>query len=84
MDQTLLESKLKKAFDLSLHLKDPTDYLSLQFAKSANWDSITHLQLITAIENEFDIMLETQDVLDMNSFSSALTIVKKYALLPPK
>ncbi|MGE0078221.1 MAG: acyl carrier protein [Bacteroidales bacterium] len=33
-----------------------------------NWDSIRHLSLITAIEDSFDIMLDTEDILGFTSY----------------
>jgi acyl carrier protein len=35
------------------------------------------MQLISAIENEFDIMLDTDDVIGMSSFTEAVRIVRK-------
>lgn len=78
MNNTPLESKLKAAFQFGLRLPDGVDTPSLEFAKSAGWDSIGHLQLIAAIEKEFDIMISTRDVLSMNSYKEAVNIVKKY------
>ena len=35
------------------------------------------MTLVAAIEDEFDIMLETDDVVDMSSFRKAIEIVEK-------
>lgn len=43
------------------------------------WDSVAHMTLIAALEQEFDCMLEMDDILDMSSFSAAVEIMKKYA-----
>ena len=42
------------------------------------WDSLLHLTLVTAIEDEFDIMMDTEDILDLNSYAEGLKIVAKY------
>lgn len=44
------------------------------------WDSIAHMVIIAAIENAFDIMLETDDVIDMSSFGKAKEIVGKHGI----
>ena len=36
---------------------------SLKFKESEYWDSIGHMTLIAALEEEFDIMLETEDMM---------------------
>lgn len=78
MDSIALETKLQRAFKQSLDLPPEIPFASLEFAKSANWDSVAHLHLIAAIEEEFGIMMETKDVLDLSSYSKALEIVRKY------
>jgi len=45
-----------------------------------NWDSVTQLSLVTAIEDEFNIMLDTDDILDFKSYSIAKEILKKYQI----
>lgn len=42
------------------------------------WDSMTHLMLITSIEDEFDIMLDAEDILNFKSYNDGLAIIKKY------
>ena len=42
------------------------------------WDSVGHMRLIAALETEFDIMLDTDDVLDLSSFAKAVEILRKY------
>lgn len=45
-----------------------------------NWDSVTQLSLVTAIEDEFNIMLDTDDILDFKTYSIAKDILKKYQI----
>ncbi len=78
MEESNLESKLQKAFEMGLSLSSGINYTKLEFAKSSEWDSIAHLHLIAAIEDEFGIMIETIDVLDMSSYHKAVEIVRKY------
>lgn len=41
------------------------------------WDSVGHMRLVAAIETEFDIMLETDEVLDLSSFAKGLEIIER-------
>ena len=43
-----------------------------------NWDSVHQLYLTSAIEDEFDIMLDSEDILEFTSYENAKTILKKY------
>lgn len=42
------------------------------------WDSVHQLSLTSAIEDEFDIMLDAEDILDFTSYDNAKTILAKY------
>ena len=42
------------------------------------WDSVGHMTLVAAIEDNFDIMLDTDDIIDMSSFEKAQEILTKY------
>lgn len=43
-----------------------------------NWDSITQLSLITEIEDEFDIMFDTNDILEFRSYKIGKELLLKY------
>ena len=49
--------------------------------KINKWDSITHLSLCTAIEDEFDIMFDSEDMLDLKSFDKGKEILTKYDII---
>lgn len=42
------------------------------------WDSVHQLSLTSAIEDEFGIMLDAEDILDFTSYNNAKTILAKY------
>ena len=44
------------------------------------WDSLGHMILIEAMEDIFDISLETADVLSFNSYEKGIGILKKYGV----
>ena len=41
------------------------------------WDSLMQLTLVSAIEQEFGLTLSDEDVLELNSFESALLILQE-------
>jgi len=64
------------AESLDIPVADVTDDLSYQTI--AQWDSTAHMVLIAAIENHYDIMMDTDDIIDMSSVAKAKIIIKKY------
>jgi acyl carrier protein len=44
------------------------------------WDSVGHMGLIAALEDAFDIMLETEDIIEFSSYGFGKTILKKYGV----
>jgi acyl carrier protein len=46
--------------------------------QDAEWDSVGHMSLIAAIEEAFDIMLDTDDIIDFSSFEKGKEILEKY------
>lgn len=42
------------------------------------WDSVGHMSLVAAIEDTFDIMMETDDIIDFSSYEKGKEILKKY------
>jgi acyl carrier protein len=73
-----LKEKLKSAFVQALGIEENIVKDSLAYQSIPQWDSITHMILISEIESAFDISLETDDVIDMSSFAKASEIVGKY------
>ena len=44
------------------------------------WDSIGHMGMIAAIEETFDIMMETDDIIDFSSYTIGMEILSKYGV----
>jgi acyl carrier protein len=69
--------KYKKAFREALDVEeDKLDKLTYQ--SIPNWDSVGHMHLISTLEDTFEIMMETDDIVDLSSFSKGIEILQKY------
>jgi acyl carrier protein len=44
------------------------------------WDSVGHMNLITALEDAFNIMMETDDIIVFSSYQKGLEIMRKYGV----
>ena len=70
--------KLKSIFAEALEIDEAIITDSLAYNSIPEWDSVAHMALISEIEDQFDIMMDTDDVLDMSSFNKAIEILEKY------
>lgn len=50
----------------------------LSYQGIKEWDSVGHMGLIAALEDAFDIMMDTDDIIDLSSFEKGKEILKKY------
>jgi acyl carrier protein len=53
---------------------------TLHYQDITEWDSVGHMTLIADIEDSFDIMMETDDIIDFESFDKGIEILKKYKI----
>ena len=51
---------------------------NLAYQEIQAWDSVGHMGLIAAIEETFDIMMDTEDIIDFDTFEHGMEILKKY------
>lgn len=66
--------KYNQAFIEALEVTE--DQLAgLQYQAIANWDSVGHMGLIAAIEDAFDIMMDTDDIIDLSSYEKGKEIL---------
>ena len=69
--------KYSAAFRAALQMDKEIDLRDLKY-RDSGWDSVAHMVLMTEIENAFDIMLDTDDVIDFNSFEKGKETLRKY------
>ena len=72
--------KLKGAFVENVGVPSDTDWQKLAYGSTPGWDSVAHMALISGIENAFDIMLSTDEVINMSDFSKAKEIVASHGV----
>jgi len=75
------EEKLINSFVSALGVDQSIIIDSLEYNTIPQWDSVAHMALIAALEDEFDIMMDTDDIIDMSSVAKAKEIVSKYDVI---
>ncbi len=73
---------LKAAFVEGLGVEEAdVNWNDLQYRSIPEWDSVAHMQVVAEIEDAFDIMMDTDDVIAMSSFSVATDLLTKYGVV---
>ncbi len=75
-----MSDKLQSVFAeaLGLDVKQVNDELA--YNTIPEWDSVAHMTLIAQIEEAYDLLLDTDDIIDMSSVGKAKEILAKYGI----
>lgn len=49
----------------------------LKYQDIAAWDSVGHMGLIAELEDTFSIMMDTDDIIDFNSYEKGMEILRE-------
>lgn len=69
--------KYRDAFITIFNL-DGEDPTALEYQSIKEWDSVGHMGLMAELEESFDIMLDTEDIIGFSSYKIGLEILSKY------
>lgn len=78
----MAHERLQRLFRETLDLPGEVDVESLGFAHHEHWDSVGHMALVAAIEDEYGVMFDTDDVVGMSSFAVAVETVRRLGAEP--
>ena len=71
---------LRRIFRLALDLEDGFEVDALVYRQIEQWDSVAHMVLIAELEDQFDVLLDTDDVIDLSSFEKCKFILNKHGI----
>ena len=54
---------------------------SLEYQTVESWDSVGHMGLIAELEEQFNIMFDTDDIIDFSSYVKGKEILAKYNIV---
>lgn len=73
-----MEEKINKILMNTLKISHEKTLENLTMDDVANWDSLTHMNLIVAIEEELKIEISGDDIAEMTSFDLIRITIGKY------
>ncbi|MGA3006379.1 MAG: acyl carrier protein [Opitutaceae bacterium] len=68
-------TRLTKCFQEALGIPAEQIVDGLAYNSIKQWDSVAHMALVAAIESEFNVMLNTDDIIGMSSVAVARQIL---------
>lgn len=71
------EQKLQTVFRAVFDIPDGRDVQSLRQVNFSSWDSLAHVSLVAALENEFKITLNISEALQVTSFEAARLLLEE-------
>ena len=74
------DNKYKDIFIKSLAIDDKKFNEKIQYNDIPEGDSIVHMTLISGLEEEFKITMDTDDIVDFGSFKKGFEILSKYGI----
>ena len=72
--------KYSAAFIEAFEIEQSALATNLEYNSIPEWDSIGHMSLIAALEDNFDIAMETDDIIEFSSFEKGKDLMQKYGV----
>lgn len=69
--------RLRRVFVESLALSPDFDADTIRLYETPGWDSMGHMTLVVAIEDEFDVELDPDQIIEMDSFEVAVRTLRE-------
>ncbi len=69
--------KLKESFATALNISVDAVNDELTYQSIPEWDSISHMVLISQLEEDFSVSIDTDDVIDLSSVAKGREILIK-------
>lgn len=73
-----IDSKLKQIVVQTLKISDADYTEDLAAGDHPQWDSIGHVNLLMAVEQQFEIAFDVTDAIDIESVADLQEMVRKY------
>ena len=74
------KQKYNQAFIENFSINESTLTDDLIYNSISEWDSVGHMGLVAALEEQFDIMMEMDDIIDFSSYKKGFELIAKYGV----
>jgi acyl carrier protein len=73
--------ELEDVFRSALELGPDVDVTVLTYTGHEHWDSVGHMALVAEIEEAYGLLLDTDDVLNLSSYTAALELLERHGVV---
>jgi acyl carrier protein len=73
-------NKLIDCFVLVFAIEREKVIPDLAYQSIPQWDSVGHMALVAEIENQFNVTLDTEDIIGMSDFAKAVEILNRHGV----
>ncbi len=74
------QQRLYDSFATALGIEPERVCDDLTYSSIPQWDSVAHMGLIAQLEQAFEVMFDTDDIIDMSSVAKAREILSKHGI----
>lgn len=74
------KEKYVEAFTNSLGIEKEEVVKDLKYQSVPEWDSVGHMELVAELEDTFNISMETDDIIEFDSYEAGIRILNKYGV----
>lgn len=78
MDRSSIEERVKEVMAGMFDIAETEIGASSSIETVENWDSLRHVNLIMALEQEFGVTMDTEDAIEMTSFTAVCDALGRY------
>lgn len=75
-----IENRYRQVFCSVFAVEDTALDSNLSYQEIPDWDSVGHMALMAALEDEFVIEMDIDDIIDFSSFEVGKTLLAKYGV----
>lgn len=75
-----IRQRLRPVFMDAFGLPVDADVDNMQQHLSEGWDSLGHMTLVVAIEDEFHVEFEPETLIELDSFEKAIEILRQFGV----
>lgn len=72
---SVLQQTVQAVFVDILNLESPVNWEAVRYQQVEGWDSVAHMAIVAEIEDKLGIMLDTDNILEMSSYTMAMEIL---------
>ncbi len=72
--------RYRNLYKSTFSVEDESLNENFKYQSHPHWDSLGHMSLIAAIESEFGINMDMDDVIDFDSYNKGIEILEKYSI----